>query len=408
MYHKLSTITLCFCLLAACAVTGGAREFGWISLWDGKTFDGWKKSQENQDTFSIEDGKIVANGSRCHLFYVGDVMDHDFKNFELKVDVMTKPNSNGGIFFHTEYKEKGWPDKGYEVQVNNTYERDPRKTGSLYNTKDVYESEAEDNEWFTEHIIVWGDHVVILVNGEIVVNYIEPKEAKESRKSLSSGTFALQGHDPGSTIYYKNIQVMPLPDAPEWKPLFNGKNLEGWEQLNGKAKYEVEDGVIVGTTVEGSANSFLCTEKDYSDFELQFDVKVDPRMNSGVQIRSQSLENYKNGRVHGYQVEIDPSDRAWSGGIYDEARRGWLSDLKDNEEGRKAFKNNEWNTYRVLCYNDMIMTWVNGVPTAMLEDDMTKEGFIALQVHSFRGDTPAQVRWKNIKIRDLSDMKMGQ
>ncbi|RJP22108.1 MAG: DUF1080 domain-containing protein [Candidatus Omnitrophota bacterium] len=203
-------------------------------------------------------------------------------------------------------------------------------------------------------------------------------------------------------MYYKNIRVKPLPDTPAWQPLFNGKDLEGWEQLNGTAKFEIEDEVIVGTTVEGSANSFLCTKKHYSDFELEFDVKCDPRLNSGVQIRSQSLKEYQNGRVHGYQVEINPSDRAWSGGIYDEARRGWLCDLKDNEEGRKAFKNNEWNTYRVLCYGDKIMTWINGVPTADLTDDMTKEGFIALQVHSFKGDTPAHVWWKNIRIRDLS------
>lgn len=378
----------------------GQSESGWIQLWDGETFEGWKKSEENQDTFSIVDGKIRAKGSRCHLFYVGEVKDHNFKNFQLKVDVMTKPNSNGGIFFHTEYKPVGWPSKGYEVQVNNTYERDPRKSGSLYNTNDVFKQYAQDNEWFTEHIIVVEDHVFIFIDDEMVVNFLEP----EKNKKLSSGTFALQGHDPGSTVYYKNIRVRPLPDLPKWKPLFNGKNLEGWEQINGEAEYSVEDGTIVGTTVKGSPNSFLCTKKHYTDFELEFEVKDDPRLNSGVQIRSNSLPDYKNGRVHGYQVEIDPSDRAWSGGIYDEARRGWLDDLKDNEAARKAFKNGEWNTFRVLAFKDRIMTWVNGVPAANLEDDMTHKGFIGLQVHGFRGDPPAQVRWKNIRIRDLSKL----
>ncbi len=405
MSKKFTMGLLCLLLIAGYTASAQAQD-GWISLFDGESFDGWKKAEENQDTFSIQDGKIVANGPRCHLFYVGGE-DANFKNFELKVDVMTKPNSNGGIFFHTKYQAEGWPKQGYEVQVNNTYERDWRKSGSLYNTRNIRKQYADDNEWFTEHIIVWGDHVVIRIDGETVVNFIEPEEAKDSSKSLSSGTFALQGHDPGSTVYYKNIRVRRLPETPDWKPLFNGENLKGWEQINGKAKYEVKDRAIVGTTVEGSPNSFLCTKKDYSDFELEFDVKVDPRLNSGVQIRSQSLESYKNGRVHGYQVEIDPSDRAWSGGIYDEARRGWLDDLKGQEEAREAFKNGEWNTFRVLAIGGRIMTWVNGVPAANLQDGMTRKGFIGLQVHSFRGDSPAQVKWKNIHLRDLSDISFN-
>ncbi len=403
MKHKrISIFSLTVCLMMVFALASSAQEQRFIPLFDGETLDGWKKAEENQDTFSIEDGAIKAQGPRCHLFYVGDVENHDFKNFILRVDVMTKPNSNGGIFFHTEYQATGWPRKGYEVQVNNTYENDPRKTGSLYNTRDVFEQHAEDNEWFTEEIIVFGDHVIVNVDGEMVVNYIEPEENRENDESLPSGTIALQGHDPGSTIYYKNIRIMPLPEMPEWKPLFNGENLEGWERINGKAEFTVEDGALVGTTVEGSPNSFLCTKKHYSDFELEFEVKVDPRLNSGVQVRSNSKEDYKDGRVHGYQVEIDPSDRSWSGGIYDEARRGWLNDLKDNEEARKTFDVKKWNTFRVFCYKDRIMTWVNGVPAADLEDDMTRKGFIGLQVHSFKGDPPAQVKWRNLRIRDLS------
>jgi hypothetical protein len=399
------------CLMALAVVVSPMVSYGqasaedakWVSLWDGKTFDNWKVTEENKDTFSIKDGEIVVNGSRSHLFYDGPYMNHDFRNFELKVDVKTKPNSNGGIFFHTKYQPQGWPSQGYEVQVNNTYEKDPRKTGSLYNVDDVYEQVVNDNEWFTEHIIVLGDHVTIKVNGKTVVDFIEPKDQKPP-KALSSGTFALQGHDPGSTIYYKNIRVKVLPDLPKWEALFNGKNFDNWEQLNGTATFEAIDGVAVGTTKEGSPNSFMCTKKNYGDFELEYEAWVDPRLNSGVQIRSQSLKDYKNGRVHGYQVELDPSKRAWSGGIYDEARRGWLFDLKDNEKAQKAFVNNQWNTFRVLAIGDSIKTWVNGVLAADLKDDMTKEGFIALQVHSYKGDTPAQVKWKNIRIRDLSGL----
>ncbi len=188
----------------------------------------------------------------------------------------------------------------------------------------------------------------------------------------------------------------------KWEALFDGKTLSGWIQRGGKARYHVEDGAIVGTTVPNTPNSFLCTEKTYSDFILELDFRIDPGLNSGVQIRSQSLKSYKNGRVHGYQVEIDPSVRAWSGGIYDEARRGWLNNLADNEPARKAFKNGEWNRFRIEALGDSIKTWLNGVPAADLVDSMTPSGFIALQVHSTKSQKPLHVWWRNIRIRDLS------
>ncbi len=191
-------------------------------------------------------------------------------------------------------------------------------------------------------------------------------------------------------------------ETSEWNYLFNGNDLSGFVQRGGEARFEVKDSMIVGTTVWGTPNSFLCTEKDYGDFILELDFKVAPQMNSGVQIRSQSLPDYKNGRVHGYQVEIDPSDRAFTGGIYDEARRGWLYPLNEeaNQEARKAFKNGQWNTFRVEALGNRIKTWVNGVPVANLVDERTPSGFIALQVHSIRDSAMIgeQVMWKNIKI----------
>jgi type 1 glutamine amidotransferase len=185
-----------------------------------------------------------------------------------------------------------------------------------------------------------------------------------------------------------------------WVSLFDGKTLDGWVQINGTARYEVKDGTILGTTVEGSPNSFLCTRKHYSDFDLEFEVKVDSRLNSGVQIRSNSLPQYRNGRVHGYQVEISTNGNA--GFIYDEARRGWLSKDRSDEKARKAFKEDQWNRFRVLCVNDTIKTWVNGVPAANVVDSMTPTGFIGLQVHGFKSDTPASVQWRNIRIRELA------
>lgn len=188
-----------------------------------------------------------------------------------------------------------------------------------------------------------------------------------------------------------------------WEDLFNGNDLSGWTQRGGEAIYEVSDGQIIGTTVPDTPNSFLCTQQEYSDFILELEVMVDPVLNSGIQIRSQSNPEYKNGRVHGYQVEIDPSERAWSGGIYDEARRGWLNDLKDNPDARKAFKNGQWNHYKIRAIGDTIQTWVNGVPAADLVDTVDASGFIALQVHSTDHEEPLQVKWRNIRIKTLHD-----
>jgi len=179
------------------------------------------------------------------------------------------------------------------------------------------------------------------------------------------------------------------------------KDLSNWEQLNGTAPFEIIDNTIVGTTVLNSPNSFLCTKEKYGDFILEFDTWFDPQMNSGVQIRSESLADYHNGRVHGYQVELDPSTRAWSGGIYDEARRGWLYALDINPEGQKALKVGDWNHYRIEAIGNSMRTWINGVPCADLIDDLTPSGFIALQVHGIGNDTSRiglQVKWKNIKI----------
>jgi hypothetical protein len=186
----------------------------------------------------------------------------------------------------------------------------------------------------------------------------------------------------------------------QWVNLIR-KDLGNWAQLNGTAKYELKDGMIIGTTVINSPNSFLCSKENYGDFIFEFDFRVDPKMNSGVQLRSESLADYQNGRVHGYQVEIDPSSRAWTGGIYDEGRRGWLYTLEQNPDGQKAFRNKEWNHVRVEAIGNSIRTWLNGVPCSDLLDDLTPSGFIALQVHSIGKDSTRigeQVIWKNIRI----------
>ncbi len=194
-------------------VQSPSTEAGFIQLFNGKDFTGWKIS--NPSSFTIEDGAIVAHGTAGHAYYDGPV-GKTFRNFELKVDVMTKPNSNGGVYIMTEFQEKGWPSKGFEIQVNNTY-KDPVKSGSLYHVSDIFEAPAKDNEWFTEHIIVQGDTITVRVNDKEVVRWTQPSDWNGGREGpgrrLMPGTIALQAHDPGSTVYYRNIRIKPLDTA---------------------------------------------------------------------------------------------------------------------------------------------------------------------------------------------------
>ena len=198
------------------------------------------------------------------------------------------------------------------------------------------------------------------------------------------------------------LQTLTLPlNAQEWTPLFNGKNLKGWTQRGGKATYKVKDGAIVGYSKTNTENSFLCTNQDFGDFILEFEFMVDDALNSGVQLRSHSLPTYQNGRVHGYQFEIDPAPRAWTGGIYDEARRGWLYPMIRNSVAQTAFKNNQWNRARVEAVGKSIRTFVNGIACADLYDAADSTGFIALQVHSIGKDASKEgktIAWRDIRI----------
>lgn len=191
---------------------GQKKQNGWISLFNGKNLDGWQVG-ENAASFSVENGTIKVSGLRGHLFYMGDVESHEFVNFEFKAKVMTKPSANSGIYFHTTYQEGGWPSKGYEVQVNNS-QSDWKRTGSLYNVQNVKETYVKDNEWYTEYIKVEGKRVIIKINDTVVVDYTEPENALREEghryRLLTKGTFAFQAHDPGSTVFYKDIMVKPL------------------------------------------------------------------------------------------------------------------------------------------------------------------------------------------------------
>ncbi|SEF77251.1 3-keto-disaccharide hydrolase [Algoriphagus boritolerans] len=187
-----------------------SQDGEWIELFNGTNLDGWRIS-ENPGSFTVVDKTIKVDGPRGHAFYDGPVGNHDFKNFELMVEVKTMPKANSGIFIHTEFQESGWPNKGHEIQVNQSH-GDWRKTGSVYSFKDVKETFVEDGEWYTEHVIVKGDQVTVKVNGKVINEYDESKDRTGDlgTKKLSSGTIALQAHDPESVIYYRSVKIKLL------------------------------------------------------------------------------------------------------------------------------------------------------------------------------------------------------
>jgi hypothetical protein len=213
------TVTMSFAASLALAAddatkpgeVGKPDKDGWITLFDGQSLNGWKVS-ENPEQWKVEDGAIVAAGPRSHLFYVGDDESKpaEFKNFHFKADVKTTPHSNSGIYFHTRYQAVGFPQIGFEAQVNNSH-GDPVKTGSIYHIVKNFVPPAKDNEWFNEEIIVKGKNIRTLVNGKVICDYTEPNGVTGPTEKLDKGTFAFQAHDPKSTTYYKNVKVKPLP-----------------------------------------------------------------------------------------------------------------------------------------------------------------------------------------------------
>lgn len=203
-----------------------------------------------------------------------------------------------------------------------------------------------------------------------------------------------------STFVLLLTVIFSAQSQPQWESLFNGKNLRGWKKIIGEATYAVKDGAIVGTTVHHSANTFLATTRNYSDFILELDYKIEEGLNSGIQFRSQSRPDYRNGIVHGYQFEFDPSARAWSGGVYDEARRGWLYPLDKNPAAKKAYKAGDWNKVRIEAVGGRLRTWLNDIPCADVLDTLSRSGFIALQVHGTNNAALAgkTISWRNIRI----------
>ena len=213
MYIRL--LGACLLALAICTTAHAAKPKGynWQPLFDGKTLNGWRAS-EAPGSFEVRDGAIVVRGPRSHLFYVGEVGQHDFRSFELQLEVMTKPGANSGVYFHTAWQDEGWPAKGYEVQVNNS-QSDSKRTAGLYGVEDNYQAPVKDNVWFTLRVRVEGNRIRTFVDDKPIIDYTQPQQPERpvdmSGRVLSSGTFALQAHDTDSEVHYRNIKVRTLP-----------------------------------------------------------------------------------------------------------------------------------------------------------------------------------------------------
>jgi len=420
------------CLLLAFSLTVPAVvQAGTRSLFDGHTLKGW--SIRNHGQFSVEDGAIRVNRGTGWLR-----SDDTFADFVLVMEFrFLEKNANSGVFVRTgpesNADEKGYPSNGYQIQCMDTVEGQyPLGSLILYggaasevknDVEAVKRAYRPTLEWNRFEITCRGAQLSIKVNG------IEVTTAKLGNLT---GHIGIQGEQ--GLLEFRKIEITELPaPAPDSlaasavTPLFNGRDLTGWIQRGGRALYTIEGDEIVGTCVLNTPNSFLCTDKDFSDFVLEYDFKVDPRLNSGVQIRSECFDQATHfdwqgktitiaaGRVHGCQVEIDPNpvqNRWWSAGLYDEARRGWLYPGIDGgdpqaftEQGRRIFRQNDWNHIRVEARGDSLKTWLNGTPCADIRDSLTPRGFIALQVHGIGKNEAvrgAQVRWRNLRITDLS------
>ena len=402
MMKKTTILLLACAALGAC--TAASADEGWISLFNGENLDGWKAS-EHEGTFSVKDGQLVVHGDRSHLFYVGPVNNANFKNFEFRADVMTTKGSNSGIYFHTEYQKDGWPGKGYECQVNTTHS-DRKKTGGLYGVQDVIDdAPSKDGQWFRYQIKVEGERIIIKIDGKTTVDWVQPRGWERGGRKISSGTFAIQGHDPKSLVYFANIAVRPLPDTPGWVSLFDGQSLDGWKASENKDSFSVKDGMIV---VNGPRSHLFYTgpvnNADFTDFEFIADVKTEPGSNSGIYFHTEYQETGWPDK--GYEVQVNNTHSDWrkTGGLYA------VDDVR-----QPPSKDNEWFTERIVVRGKHIEVYVNGERTVNYTEpaNVAKDGYpnmpgrkvshgtFALQGH----DPKSTVYYKDIMVKPLEPIK---
>lgn len=394
--------------LAAGRLTELERALGWRTLFDGVSTDGWVR--HGTRSFPVE-GWELADGCLHKVPGVagGDlVFAEPFGDFELELDFRVAPGANSGIKYRVAPADAPGSMLGPEFQVLDDAahpdEAAAHKSGALYALypPDGGEPVTSDG-WHRARIVARGERLEHWLDGERVVECTVGSDDWNARQAASkfagvagfaaprAGLVGLQDH--GGEVWFRDIRLRAWPPPGERIDLAQSGTLAGWRAV-GDAVWEPGDDEILGY-VGGGGQSFLVSERTFGDFVLECELRAEEPGNSGIQIRSHQRED---GRVFGYQVEIDPSPRAWSGGLYDEARRGWLDDLSDDAAARAAFDEGGWNRYRIECVGPWIRTWVNGVPAADHLDPLDLEGFIALQVHSGK-DT--RVRWRALRLWDL-------
>lgn len=380
---------------------------GWRLLFDGETTAGW---HGYGDARAPEQGWSVAGGALKHAAGAGGgdlVSDASFTDFELEFEWKTAPGANSGLKYRfAEDPTRGGP-LGPEYQIlDDAGHQDgagPKTSAAaLYAVcEPLHKPVARAGVWNRARIVSVGDRIEHWLNGVRVVettvgtdDWVERVRASKFADGLETfgrrlpTPIALQDH--GDLVWFRSLRVRDPSHPPgELLELFDGESLTGWKNL-GDAIYEVDEGTILGR-IGGGGQSFLATERTFDDFILECDVKTELPGNSGIQIRSRETED---GRLVGYQIEIDPSERAWSGGLFYEGS-AWVQSLEGNEAGRAAFRNGEWNHFRIECFGPTIRVRVNGIPTTTYADARDAEGVIGLQVHSGNN---TRVRWRNIRL----------
>jgi hypothetical protein len=416
MPGPLTALTAAAPIAALLAVLSAAACAEPVPLFDGTDLSAWTGPGGGAPGWTIEDGVLVVSpgsGSIETRAPLGSGRLHiEFFIPESPDELTGQARGNSGVYLQNRY----------EIQILDSAGAAPDAgmCGAVYSlTPPAVNAAAAAGAWQTYDIDFTAPtfddggkktapaRVTVLHNGVTIHDNVEiahPTGAAAARPEVAAAPLVLQDH--GAKIRFRNITFDQRPDdaaPPEaaFKPIFDGRTLEGWEKRGGNAIYAAAGGIIVGETRPGGANSFLCTSRTYSDFELDLMFRVEPELNSGVQIRSHARPD---GVVHGYKVEIDPSSRAWTCGLYDESGRGWIDDLTDNPPAQKAFKPNEWNHMRVVAIGHHVRTWLNGVPAADVVDEQGDlSGFFALQVHAVGARTdPLAVRWKDLRVRDRS------
>lgn len=387
----------CAIWISIASVQAAEKSDKWISLFNGKNLDGWKQSTEGE-SFSVVDGAIQAKGApKGHLYYNGSVKNHNFRNFELKVDVKTLPGANGGVYFHTAYQDGGWPEKGFEAQVNASH-GDWKKSGGLYNVADVKKSQVPDNEWWTYHIVVKGRRVVVKMNDKVTSDWTQPHGfllKNNPGRILSSGTFALQAHDPKSIVYFKNIRVKPLPD--EWVSLFDGKSLDGWQESKEGTSFTIVDGAI---QAKGDPKGHLFYAGNYmannfKNFEFKVDVLTKKGANGGVYFHTKYQEG--GWPSLGFEAQVNATQGDWKKG----------GSLYNVVNVRKApVGDDKWWTYYIRVKDNNIILKIDDKetvnwtqPTGFGANSGRKigSGTFAFQAH----DPGSVCYFKNVMVRPI-------